>query len=547
MLKAVRAYINSIDRFFGVVYRLLMYKNIGILFYLIGLLFILANTTLFDRVLREDAFCYIHKGMEITNGDFGLVRFQAIGWPLFLSIVYKILGVKELFIAMYVARWVSILCICLSVIPISIICKKVAGDKYSDGVCIVVLTAFSLSPLIYFAGRHAMTEPLFLLLALLCIVFMMEEKTTIRSIILASFFASLAYYVKPNGIFLLGVILITLFIRGDFRRKALLQNLILALIVFILVSLPHLVVRYIEFGSPFDYGPNSKYFVDSYKEVWADNIPNPSIIEYLRSHNFHDYYNKFIDKGLLHVLNNIFSDSFVISIWRYLFVMSIIISILIKKNKRYYPLFVLITVSIIGLSFVFHIFGNYRHLIYLIPFFLIFASGALCELEFIKNVKFVNIALTFVLAITIIYAPKIDFLKKNHFDIPVVKDIWAVWAAKNITGNVAIIEGGDLLVMSQYYKSDSKKRIQRKFDEVRQMIKPMRPGLYESMDQAIKDFKKMGIHYIITDKCNIHRRPYLKEIKKDKWKNIFQHMKYFEHGDKGAVLFGVNIYKVTYI
>jgi 4-amino-4-deoxy-L-arabinose transferase-like glycosyltransferase len=546
VLKAVRTHINNIDRFFGVVYRLLMYKNLGILFYLIGLLFILANTTLFDRVLREDAFHYIHKGMEITNGDFGLLRYQAIGWPLLLSIVYKILGVKELFVAMYVARWVSILCICLSVIPISIICKKVTGDKYSDGVCIIVLTAFCLSPLIYFAGRHAMTEPLFLLLALLCIVFMVEEKTAVKNIIFASFFASLAYYVKPNGIFLLGVILITLFIRGDSGKKALLQNITIALIVFILISLPHLVARYIEFGSPFDYGANSKYFVDSYKEVWADNIPNPSIIEYLRSHNFHDYYNKFIDKGLLHVLNNIFSNSFVISIWRYLFVMSIIICLVIKKNQRYYPLFVLIIVSIIGLSFVFHIFGNYRHLIYLIPFFLIFSSGALCELEFIKHVKFVNIALTFVLAVTIIYAPKIEFLTKNHIDIPVVKDTWAVWAARNITGNVAIVEGGDLLVMSQYYKSDSEKKIQRKFSEVKQLIKPMRPGLYETMDQAIKDFKRMGINYVITDKCNLRRRPYLNEIKKDKWKNIFQHMNYFVHGDKGATLFGVNIYKINY-
>ena len=546
MLKAVKTYINSFDRFIGVAYHLLMYKNIGILLYFIGLLFLFANITLFDRVLREDAFHYIYKGMEITNGDFGLVQFQTIGWPLLLSIVYKILGVKELFVAMYVARWVSILCICLSVIPISIICKKVLEDKYSDGVCIIVLTAFSLSPLILFTGKHAMTEPLFLLLALLCIVFMVGDKIIVKNISFASFFASLSYYVKPNGIFLLGVILITLFIRGDSGKKVLLQNMALAFIVFLLVSSPHLIARYIEFGSAFDYGANSKYFVDSYKEVWADNIPKLSFIEYLRSHNFHDYYNKFIDKGLLHVINNIFSNGFVISIWRYLFVISIIISLVIKRNQRYYPLFILIVVSIIGLSFVFHIFGNYRHLIYLIPFFLIFASGALCGLEFIKHVKVVNIVITFVLAVTIINIPNIEFFKESHIGIPVVKDTWAVWAARNVTGNVAIVEGGDLLVMSQYYKPDSDKRIQRKFGEVKQMIKPMRPGLYESMDHAIKDFKRMGINYVITDKGNIGRRPYLKEIKKDKWKHIFQHMNYFKHGDKGTVLFGVNIYKINY-
>ena len=57
----------------------------------------------FDRVLREDAYNFVVKGMEIAHGDFSLDQPQAIGWPLMLGVVYSFLDVPNVFEAMFVA------------------------------------------------------------------------------------------------------------------------------------------------------------------------------------------------------------------------------------------------------------------------------------------------------------------------------------------------------------------------------------------------------------------------------------------------------------
>ena len=43
-----------------------------------------------------------------------------------------------------------------------------------------------------------------------------------------------------------------------------------------------------------------------------------------------------------------------------------------------------------------------------------------------------------------------------------------------------------------------------------------------------------------------HRRPYLKEIKEEKWRETFELLKSFPECEPGAILHGVDIYKVHY-
>ena len=129
--------------------------------------------------------------------------------------------------------------------------------------------------------------------------------------------------------------------------------------------------------------------------------------------------------------------------------------------------------------------------------------------------------------------------------LPVVQDHWAVWAAQNIDGKVIIVEGADILRMSQYYEQDGV-RVPKRFSEVARSIQTIRPGIYEDLATAVEDFRRLGVEYVITDKNHIKRRPYLREISDEKWANVFHHLGYFEIGDPGAVLYGVNIYRFNY-
>jgi len=68
-----------------------------------------------------------------------------------------------------------------------------------------------------------------------------------------------------------------------------------------LFSLPHLIARALQYGSPMDYGDNSKYLVDSYFYVYAPNIENPTWFEFFRDKGIAGAYEKFVVNGLFAV------------------------------------------------------------------------------------------------------------------------------------------------------------------------------------------------------------------------------------------------------
>jgi hypothetical protein len=112
---------------------------------------------------------------------------------------------------------------------------------------------------------------------------------------------------------------------------------------------------------------------------------------------------------------------------------------------------------------------------------------------------------------------------------------------------VAIVEGGGLLEMAQHYSEFTRgKKVIIPFNQVDRKIKPMRPGIYRRLKDAMRDFEQLGIKYVITDGYFIRRRPYLKEIQNEEWAGRFRHLKFFESRIKGGVLYDVNIYKVCY-
>jgi hypothetical protein len=527
-------------------YRVLMYQDIWV--YLCAMLsvFLLGADIPFDRVLREDAYNFVVKALEIAHGDFSLDRTQAIGWPLMLGAVFYFLDVSDLFEAMFIARWTSITITGACVLVLGKLCVRIFGREGFFGLVIAIVLAFIFAPRTAPPSFNALAEPLFLLCALVMTGLLVKAFATdqirLGYTALAAAVSAVAYYVRPYGLFLFAAMVLVCLLVSRKNRRELVTVCALAAGVFLVVTLPYLYARYAAFGSMFDYGSNSKYFVAHYEYVWADNVPAPSFWQYLKTHDWMDYYWKFIHEGLFVVLYYL-QEGLLSGTWIALSMAGAVTIFWVGRQTLYFaPMAVL--ASIMGMSVIFHVYGSIRHLLYLVPFLLITAGAFFFVLDRSRfGIK--NIVGTCMIAFVITTAPGIDWLKPEQVAVAQIKDHWAVWAAENLRGNVAIVEGGDLLEMSQHYESKGW-RIAKEFQSVEPRINTIRPGVYRDLSRALEEFKQRNIRYLITDDNHIRRRPYLKDVSNEEWNDIFRHLKHFRLGDKGAVLKGVNIYEVVF-
>lgn len=542
MYSTIKTLVNNLDDSLNRAARLPMSGNAVIYLCCVALGLMIIGSTAFDRVLREDAYNFIVTGMSIAHGDFDSFQKQSIGWPLFLGAVFWLTQVETVFGAMRLARWTSIILIAVSVVPLTLICRQLLPERHAAAGCLCVMLAFISNPLIHFAGRGAMSEALFILLTMLAIwVFLRRDRP--QNIAFTALLLGLAYWVRPNAIFVLVAVIVTIGLRLRLCQTNRARDVLLLVLVFIAVCIPYWSARYLEFGSAFDYGPNSKYFVDNYEQIWADNIQNPSLAAYLSTHSWSDYYDKFFRRGFFRVLNHVFYLLLPLH-WVLLTGLSLLFYLYQGLAQRIAIIHMVLGMTVIGMTPVFDIFASVRHLIYVVPFMLLAAAWAASAIDR-GSLRLANVLFALLILITLSTITPIKTFGFSHLGLPEVKDHWALWAARNIEGKVVIIEGADILRMSQHYELDGL-RVPRRFSEVKRTVNTIRPGIYDNLTAAVEEFRRLGVKYVITDKNHIKRRPYLREIEQDKWSHVFQHIGYFKMGDPGTVLFGVNIYRLNY-
>ena len=508
------------------------------------LLVLLIQQTPFDRVLIKDALYYVQKGMEIKASSFthiSLNKPQAIGWPLFLSLCFSLFRVENLFQAMFVARWVTIIVTCCIAIPLYILGNSIYAHGMSRKGNLLAFVLLASVPLVQFTGKEAMTEPLFCFLTLWTFVFLVNDELKLINIIYASACASLSYWVRPNGIFQLAVILITVCIIHKDSFSKIIRYCSVALLIFISISAPHLLMRYHEFGSAFDYGHNSKYFIDTSTQLWADNIPVPTLSEYLRTHSWRDYIAKFFHRGFWAVIYTFYTLLLPI-FWPVLSTVGQI-HFLLKRRRKLYCIAIFFVINIAGLSIIFDIFGSIRHLMFFVPFIILIDVDFLTRI-FQSKVPLGNCAILITLFYLLTAATQTISLDTSHIKQPKLNDLWALWAVQNLEGNVLIAEGGSLLRIGQHYSYPQLKRKPIPFKDVKEYLHPILPNTYSTLAEALPWLREKNIQYIVTDPIGLGRHRYLKELSQERWKNTFEKINYFANGKPGSYLLRITIYKV---
>jgi len=460
--------------------------------------------TPYNLVLREDAYVYLLKSLEITKGNFVPILTHAIGWPLFMSPFFYLFGSTSIFQNMIYARIISDFVGALSIFPLAYIGKKLLDKR--GLISLLILFAFSSHLII--SSTSALTEPLFTFLLLTSVYFIIKARENQNYILVASLFGALAYYVRPNGILVLLIILLSFFLLRKEIPKFSYKYLIYIILVFFIVSAPFLYQRYTYFGSPFFYGENSKYFVDTYQQVWSNNIPVPSLMDYLSTHTFTDYFNKFVIHGFFKIIFDYVYFGVISPLLLFFFLYGILMYF---NDKKFLPLIVVFFIWIVGFTPAWDIFGTPRHLYPTIPFILIFSTAAINDI--FKNNKYRNILLSSFLIVFILFSlitPIGSWYKSSQS--PVYDGLeWGRWAAHNIKGKIAIIEGGDLIMM---HLPDTKVSGVGQLDlyAPKSNLSVVRPGYFENLSSAMEWFKEIGVTHLALDDININRRPYLKEI-----------------------------------
>ena len=78
-------------------------------------------------------------------------------------------------------------------------------------------------------------------------------------------------------------------------------------------------------------------------------------------------------------------------------------------------------------------------------------------------------------------------------------------------------------------------------------VATFRPGIYNNLEGAIQDFKKMQISYLMLDTENIKRRSYLYEVYNNEWsKHFILIMSFKSRPVDNWVIKDMDIFKVVY-
>jgi len=464
----------------------------------------------FDMVIFGDGYGYIKKAFEINEGFWTPIQSHSIGWSVFLGFFIKLFAIETIFEAMVLTRILSALMAAITLFPLWYLARKLM----SATAALICQFGYAFSPILIAHSSEGFTESIFILLIILFINVIVKPKHHYRSLYYAAGLASLAYYVRPNGIFLLAALLVfAMFTLRPLKKEY--KILIWILVVFIIISFPHLIPRAVTFGSPFDFGENSKYFAENYYHIWAPNIPVTSFFTYIQTHSFSEFINKFVIYGFLKVCLGTYK--MLGTLWLIPTLIGLILMIRNYRDKGYMIILITGFIFLAGTSLVWDVFHTYRHVILFLPIAMMIS--ALAYNHIIRTFEYGHILTISILFICLLQPVIIRHNEWNglRFPVPKVENEWAIWCAENLHGNISIQDGSTLILMCLPNTVVGGGNLFLDAHDPISGISLQAPGHFENLSEALDDFRRRQINYILVNPVNIKNRPYLSQIYDPVW------------------------------
>jgi len=397
------------------------------------------------------------------------------GWPSFVGLFFSILQLENTFSYMYAQRFLAIVLSLLTIVPIYFLGKKFWKPHYA----LVGSALFAFDPRIIQNSLLAITEPLFILLESISLLFFLSSN---KKIIIVSFvLAAFATLVRAEGLFFFIAISIMFFVRYRNEKKSILEYTGI-LIIFVLIILPMAMYR-MEINNGEDGIIQRVSFSLSDGVAIATDPKGPGFVSYAL--NTVEVFVKYL--GWVLIPN---------------FVFFVPIGFFLILKKRRFETYTIIVSSIVMTLPALAAYSipalDHRYLYLLFPMFCVFSVFTVNK--FLKGLAKQNVIL--ILIVIGILLSSIIFLEFKKFDYEHERE------ALSITYHVVKMIGG---VNSYHPESEYLKVVvmEKKWPVLSSSITEI-PVIqtkgYESLIQYIKNSKEKGLTHLIVD--NNENRPY---------------------------------------
>lgn len=179
-----------------------------------------------------DAMTYfLHATDAVALSGFPDTALANNGWALFLSLFFGLMQSENFLDYSAVQRLLSMCLSVLTIIPVYLICKKFVRNE----IAILGAGIFVLEPRIIQNSIMGITEPLYIILGSISLLFFLNNKITYAFV--AFGFIAITTMVRVEGIFLLLPFSIMFFLKYKTEKKIILKFL-LALGIFFMILLP---------------------------------------------------------------------------------------------------------------------------------------------------------------------------------------------------------------------------------------------------------------------------------------------------------------------
>ena len=253
-----------------------------------------------DPPISEDTYVYILGAFSIINGDFSQPDRKTLGWSIFISPFFLLTDSTDLLDYLNITRILSIAISTITIIPMYILARRFFDEKYS----LVAASLFAFEPHLNYNAGGALSEPLLILVLILSMNFILNDKTKYHYI--AFIFIGFCWWVRLEAIYPIAAIIFIYFIVHRAKSNSL-RNFFLCMILLLIIISPLFVQRYLQFDDPFYVWYSGTILSDDYAELLTTE--NKGIGDFVEKHGILGLMDR-LSTGLANVLNILIRISF---------------------------------------------------------------------------------------------------------------------------------------------------------------------------------------------------------------------------------------------
>lgn len=480
----------------------------------------------------SDTIVFFIEAYNYSHGDFSQFNSRFL-WPLFLSGFFVLFGAQEYQGYVDLMRIISISISVITIPLVFAISRMIVDKKFA--ILATIFFAFDIN--IIENATWTLTEPLFLLLGLLSIYFILNQNS--HYYVLSFVFAALSFDTRLNGIVIFILVVIGCFLKIR-PKKLMVYYLLIGIAIFITITIPHyynlqndktipVLNRVSETVGNFNQtkiNPHlyeiAKIFHPSY-----DSSNN----EFGKEITTLDVYVFSIIKELYHLV--------LISIPFFVFLVPIGIFVILKRfsfDKAI--LLAAITLTLIVAIPQYTLSAEYRNLLFLVPIFAIISVIGIQNV--VKDKKIENFVIIGLIIGMILFSYLSSLERMPDTELLSEQEKFGKYVTQNyegiIAGDMTYYIENQLIVLTDIplrHNTDGKIATTYSFFSI------------TSKDQLFEFVKSNKISYLIVDDKLDNRYPIFQEIFLDEKSYTFLQKVYDSSSDSDYRLLKVKIFKIT--